>query len=144
MKTITLFAGATNGGCRTARYGDFVIMTLQSAAFAVTAQDLQQAEAWARSRTSLGSTQRDRTCFIDRFETVLARSGSGFATKGARGVLSRIVKGMEQNGIDIKEWSVPHNINESVEIQKPKAPAVAVAVAAIATANPELPTENKP
>ena len=120
----TLFAGATAGGCRTARYGDFVVITLQSAAFAVTAQDLQQAEAWARSRSSLGSPHRDRSAFMDRFETLLARGGSGVATKGGRAVLARIVKGMEANGIQINEWAVPHNINESVEVQKQKPAAI--------------------
>lgn len=100
-----------------------MVVTLQSAGFAVTAQELQTAEAWARSRASLGNAQRDRSSFIDRFETILARCGSGFASKGSRAVLAHIVKGMQQNGIEIKEWSVPHNTFESVEVQKPKSAA---------------------
>lgn len=127
MKVLTLLQSASSPTIRTARYGDFVIVTLQSAAFATTAQDYQQAETWARGRTSLGNSQRDRSAWMDRHETLLARSGGGIATKGARSILARIVKGMEQNGIQINEWSIPHNINESVEVQKPKPkPAAAV------------------
>lgn len=122
---LTLLASATDGGCRRARYGDFVIVTLQNAAFAVTAQDLQIAENWARSRTSLGNTHRDREAFINRFETILARQGSAIASKGSIPVLARIVKGMTANGVQLGEWSIPHNINESVEVKKPNAALLA-------------------
>lgn len=137
--TVSLFASAIGTGYRASRYGDFVILTMQAAGFAVPARDLQAAEAWARSRSSLGSTHRDRTAFVDRFETILVRSGSGYATKGSMAVLKRLVHNMEQAGIDIKDYSVPHNVNESVEVKKPKAPppagsAAADAVAAAATA----------
>lgn len=123
MRSLTLLQSACLPACRTTRYGDFVVVTLQSAAFVTPAMDFQQAEAWARSRSSLGSTHRDRGAFLDRHETLLARNGSGIATKGARAMLARLVKGMEQCGMDAKEWSVPHNIFESVEIQKRKPPA---------------------
>lgn len=127
MKVLTLLQSACVNGCRTTRYGDFVIVTMQGAAFATTAQDFQQAESWARGRTSLGNSNRDRTAYMDRHETVLARGGGGIATKGARSVLARIVNGMKANGIEIKEWSIPHNIFESVEVQKPKVAAVPAA-----------------
>lgn len=122
--SLTMLQSASSMGYRTARYGDFVIVTLQSAAFATTAQDHVQAENWARGRPSMGSIQRDRSAYFDRHEILLARSGSGIATKGHRQVLKRIVTGMEQNGMQMNEWSVPHNINESVEIVK-KPPAAA-------------------
>ena len=85
------------------------------------------AENWARSRTSLGSALRDQTAFVGRFENLLARSGGGLATRGSRSVLKRILQGMTANGVIISEWSVPPNIDESVEIQKkvPKPGAVA-------------------
>ena len=114
----TILASVTAGGCRTSRLGDFVVVTLESMAFAVTALDFQQAQTWARSRTSVGNAHRDRGAFIDRFETILARSGGGIASKGSRPLLARIVKGMEQNGMLMAEWSIPHNINESVEMKK--------------------------
>ncbi|HVT36270.1 MAG TPA: hypothetical protein VHE37_11825 [Nevskiaceae bacterium] len=118
----TIHAGMTAAGFRRARYGDFVVITLSNGAFAVTAQDMMMVETWARGRTSFGNAQRDQTAFTDRFDNVLARSGSGIATKGSRPVLARIVAGMMANGIDIKEWSVPHNINESVEVVRRKPP----------------------
>ena len=79
-------------------------------------------QTWARSRASLGNPHRDRSAFVDRFDTVLARSGSGIATKGSRPVLAMIVKGMEKNGLQMGDWSVPHNINESVEVKKKPKP----------------------
>ena len=128
--TLNLLQSASSLGYRAARYGDFVVVTLQSAAFATTAQDHLQAENWARGRASLGNVQRDRTAYFDRHEILLARGGSGIATKGHRQVLQRLVKGMEQNGMQMNEWSVPHNINESVEIQKKKPVAAAASLPA--------------
>lgn len=118
-----LLLSAFSGGGRTSRYGDFIVVTMSASAFVTTAQEFQQVQTWARARASLGNPQRDRTAFTERFQTLLARSGSGIATKGNRQILARIVKGMEQNGMQIGEWSVPHNINESVEVKKkPAAP----------------------
>ena len=117
---LTLLASATGSGCRTARYGDFVIVTLPAAAFATTARELQIAENWARSRSSTGNPQRDRTQFFDRFENLLARNGSGIATKGNNQTLQKLVKQLEANGQQMNEWSVPTTLNDSVEVVKRK------------------------
>jgi hypothetical protein len=117
-----MLLSALSSGGRTSRYGDFIIVTMPSAAFATTAQEYTTVQTWARSRASLGNPHRDRSAFVDRFDTVLARSGSGIATKGSRPVLAMIVKGMEKNGLQIGDWSVPHNINESVEVKKKPKP----------------------
>ena len=109
-----------------------------SSAFAVTAQDLQVANSWARSRASLGNINRDRSAYTDRFDTMLARTGSGLASKGSRPTLARIVNGMKANGVDLNEWQVPHNVFESVEMKKSapvageSAPDAAAEVAALA------------
>lgn len=136
MVNLNLLLSAFSGGGRTARYGDFVIVTMSASAFAATAQEFQQVQTWARARASLGNPHRDRSAFTDRFETVLARSGSGIATKGNRQILARIVKGMEQNGLQVGEWSVPHNINESVEVRK-KPKAAEPEAGAAAAADPQ-------
>jgi hypothetical protein len=82
-----------------------------------------QAQNWARGRMSSGSASRDRSAFVDHIATVLARNGSGVATKGSRPVLANIVKSMKANAMMMDEWNIPHNLNESVEIQKkPVAP----------------------
>lgn len=120
---LNLLLSAFSGGGRTSRYGDFVVVTMTASAFVATAIEYQQVQTWARARASLGNAQRDRTAFTDRFETLLARSGSGIATKGSRQVLARLVKGMELSGLQIGDWSVPQNVNESVEIKKKPKPA---------------------
>lgn len=84
---------------------------------------------------------RDRTSFVDRFETVIARIGSGVRTKGSRGVLQRIVKSMKANALLLEEWSIPHDINESLEIKpkaKPVAATVADAISAVAALIPAV------
>lgn len=115
--TSTLYNSALNGG-RTSRYGDAVMVVMDGLAFMTTAQDLQQASSWSRSRQSSGSAHKDRMTFAGRFETMLARNGSGCATKGSNRVLGQIVKVMKQNGMDILEWQVPPNIFEDMEAKK--------------------------
>jgi len=78
------------------------------------------AQNWARGKMSSGNAQNDRSLFTDRFETLLARSGSGIATKGSRATLRGIVAGLTQLGVQMSGYSVPININESVEIERKK------------------------
>ena len=113
----TLHQNALNGG-RVSRYGDAVMVVMESIAFFTTAQDFQMGSQWARSKQSLGSANKDRMAFANRFETVVARVGSGIATKGSNKVLSKLVAAMEIAGMDLKEWSIPHNLNESMEVEK--------------------------
>ncbi|HSW15166.1 MAG TPA: hypothetical protein VLI06_20120 [Solimonas sp.] len=115
---LNLLLSVLSGGGRTSRYGDFVVVTLPAQAFVTTSQEYLQAQTWARARASMGNAQRDRSAFVDRFETVLARNGCGIATKGSRPALARLVKGMKQGGMQIEDWAVPQNINDSVEIKK--------------------------
>ena len=117
---LNLLLSALSGGGRTARYGDLILVTMPAQAFATTAMEYQQAQVWARARSSLGNVHRDREAFIGRFQTVLARSGGGIATRGARPVLARILAGMTQSGMQSGEWSVPHDINDSVEVKRRK------------------------
>ncbi len=118
MIVLNLLLSTLSGGGRTSRYGDFVVVTLPAMSFATTAQEFQQVQNWARSKTSLGNVNRDRSFFVGRFETVLARSGGGLATRGSRPILQRIIAGMKQGGLQMEEWSIPHNINESVEVKR--------------------------
>jgi hypothetical protein len=46
--SLNLMQSACSTGFRAARYGDFVVITMQSAAFVTTAQDHAQAGNWAR------------------------------------------------------------------------------------------------
>ncbi|HEY0917335.1 MAG TPA: hypothetical protein VGE22_20815 [Solimonas sp.] len=118
MIVLNLLLSALSGGGRTSRYGDWVVVTLPAMAFATSAQEFQQVQTWARARSSMGNVHRDRSLFVERFETVLARSGGGIATRGSRPVLQRLIAGLKQGGLQMDEWSIPHNINESVEIKR--------------------------
>lgn len=114
---LTLHASATNGA-RISRYGDAIMVVMESIAFMTTAQEYQMAMQWARSKQSLGNIHKDRVAFAGRFETLIGRSGGGCATKGSNKVLGLIVKTMEQNGMDIKEWMLPPNLFEDMEVKK--------------------------
>lgn len=116
--THTLLLSAFSGGACTARHGDFVVVKFPASTFAASAFDYHRVQTWARGRMSMGNAQRDRVAFVDRFETLLARGGSGVATKGNRPALRLLIKGLSQSGAVISEWSVPHNIDESVEIAR--------------------------
>jgi hypothetical protein len=123
MAISDLLTSAMSAGGRCARYGDFVVVYLQSLSFATTAQDFQMVQRWARGRRSCGNVHRDRSSFVDHFEFVIARTGSGIASKGSKAVLQRIVNGMNQNGMQISEWQVPQSLFESVEIRRKAKPA---------------------
>lgn len=118
MANLNVYNSVTAQGGRTAKYGDFTVVFMHSCAFATTPAELMQHSNWARGRMSSGNAARDRTTFTDRFETVIARNGSGLRTRGSRGVLQRMIKSMKANALQMEEWSIPHDINESLEIQK--------------------------
>ena len=118
----TILASVLAGGGRAARYGEYTIVFMTAGAFVTTPMEFTQAQNWARGRVSCGNAVRDRSSFVDHIETVLARVGSGFATKGNRQILSRIVKSMKANAVMMESWSIPHNLDESVEIAKKPRP----------------------
>lgn len=121
--TILTSVFAAGGG--TSRYGDFIIVKMSNCWFITTPVEFQQMSNWARGRMSSGTPHRDRQTFVERFETVLARTGGGVSTKGNRSVLSRIVKSMKANSVFLEGWSIPHDLNASVEIARKLIPAAA-------------------
>lgn len=123
---LNLLLSAFSGGCTSSRLGDVVVVKFPASTFAASALDFKMVQNWARARLSLGNANRDRSAFVDRFENVLARSGGGVATRGNRPALKYIVRALTQAGTDMLQWSVPHNINDSMEATKrPQAPAPA-------------------
>ncbi|MEK6806707.1 MAG: hypothetical protein AABY95_08670 [Pseudomonadota bacterium] len=105
----TVFSSVENGG-RFSRYGDFVLVVMPACAFVATAMDFQQARQWAGSKNTSGAAHRDRTSFIERFEHMIARMGSGIATKGNSAVLAGLVKSMKANGLQIADFDIPQRI----------------------------------
>lgn len=122
----TILTSVFEHGGRTNRYGDFTVVHMHGASFITTPMEFMQMQSWARSRTSSGNTSRDRTTFVERFETVLGRMGSGIATKGSKLILGRLVKSMKASSVMVEEWSVPRDLDGSVEMKKRK-PAQPVA-----------------
>ncbi|MCC2655699.1 MAG: hypothetical protein K0Q76_807 [Panacagrimonas sp.] len=119
----SLLVSAFSGGGTTSRHGDTVVVKFPASTFATNSVDYKRVESWARARLSIGNANRDRAAFVDRFENLLARSGGGIATRGNRPALRLLITGLKQAGMEMDQWSVPHNINESVEATKrPPAP----------------------
>ena len=120
----TILTSVQAQGGRTSRYGEFTMVFMHGGGFITTPMEYMQMQNWARGRISTGNPVRDRTAFVDRFETILGRVGSGIATKGSKAILLRIVKAMKANAVFLEEWSVPRNLEEGVEMKK-VAPIVA-------------------
>jgi hypothetical protein len=114
----TVLSSVFASGGRTARYGDYTVVYMQGSAFITTPMEFIQMQNWARARQTCGNAVRDRTLFVDRFETLLARIGCGLTSKGNRTLLSRIVKSMKANAMFLEEWSIPRNLDEGVEMKK--------------------------
>ena len=114
----TIYSAAFGNGGGTSRYSDFVVVRMPNCKFITTPMELQQVSSWARGKMSSGTPQRDRTTFLERFETIIGSSGSAVSTKGNRGVLARMVKSMTASSLMLTEWSIPHDINDSVEIKR--------------------------
>ena len=158
MADATILTSVFAHGGRTGRYGEFTIVYMHGCTFITTPMEFMQQQNWARARVSSGNPARDRTAFVERFETVLARSGAGVATRGSRSVLSRIVKAMKASSIFLEEWMIPRDLDQGMEMKKPKprvpvtaAPLAAVpaalvsaAVVAIEAILPILPAANDP
>lgn len=116
----TILTSVLAHGGRTSRYGEFTIVHLHGCSFITMPMEYMQMQNWARGRMSTGNPSRDRTAFVERFETVLARTGGGVATRGNRSVLSRIVKAMKASSVFLEEWSIPRDLNESMEMKRPR------------------------
>ena len=117
----TIYSIAFNGG-GSSRYADFVVVRLTNCTFITTPMELQQVSNWARGKMSSGTANRDRTTFLERFETVIGRTSSSITTRGNRGLLQRMVKGMKASSILMAEWSIPHDLDASMEMKKKPAP----------------------
>ncbi len=135
MSAATILTSVLAHGGRTGRYGEFTIVYMHGCTFITTPMEFMQMNNWARGRVSCGNPSRDRTTFIEKFETVLARSGGGVATRGNRSVLSRIVKAMKASSLPLEEWMIPRDLDAGMEMKRPKgwiSPAMARAAAAAA------------
>lgn len=106
---VTLLASVFAGGGRASRYGDFIIVSLHGYCFATTPGEFRQQQSWATNHASSGDAGRDCAMFLDRFDTVIGREGSGIASKGSRMALHRIIKAMKASAVFMEGWDVPHD-----------------------------------
>lgn len=125
--SLSVLTSAFSQGGRITRYGDYTVVFLQACTFVTTPMEFVMAQNWARGRMSTGNPVRDRSAFVDRMDTVLARTGGGLATRGNRPALAKIVKSMLANAMLMADWSVPHDLNVSVEIKRKAVPAASAA-----------------
>lgn len=119
----TIFGACFANGGRSSRYGEFTMVHMHGCSFITTPMEFTQVGNWARGRVSSGNAVRDRSTFIDRFETVLGRVGSGVASRGSKPQLLRIVKAMKANAVFLEEWNVPRDLEGGVEIKRKDKPA---------------------
>lgn len=118
MANTTVYNALFTFGGRTTRYGEFTMVFLNGCSFVTTPMEFTQVGNWARGRISTGNPNRDRTTFVERFETILGRMGSGVANKGSKTSLLRIVKAMKANAVFMEGWNVPRDLEEGVEMKK--------------------------
>jgi len=118
----TILTSVQAHGGRVTRYGEFTMVFMHGSSFITTPMEYMQNQNWARARVSSGNAGRDRTTFVDRFETVLGRSGSGIATRGNRSILARIVKAMKSSAVFVEDWAVPRDLEQGMEMKKKVAP----------------------
>ena len=123
----TILTSVHAHGGRITRYGEFTMVFMHGASFITTPMEYMQMQNWARGRVSSGNAGRDRTTFVDKFETVLGRSGSGIATRGNRSILARIVKAMKSSAVFVEDWAVPRDLEQGMEMKKKVVPPVPVA-----------------
>lgn len=109
-----------SGGGRSSRFAELVIVRLHACSFVTSAIEFHTAQIWARSKISCGNAQRDRMAFAARFETLVGRHGSGVATRGSRGAVRQVVDAMRRSGMELEEWIIPINLDESMEVAKKK------------------------
>jgi hypothetical protein len=137
--TATILTSVFANGGRTSRYGDYTVVFMHAAAFITPSMTFMQAQNWARGRMSSGNPVRDRTAFVDHLETVIARVGSGFATKGPKKILAALALSMKANAMFMEEWSIPRDLDTGVEVKKmvprPMAVVAKVPEAVIPAAN---------
>lgn len=110
MSATILTSVFANGG-RVSRHDDFTIVTICGCSFATTPSEFDQHQGWARSRASSGDASRDCAMFLDRFDTVIGRDGSGIVSKGSPMALLRIIKAMRANAVFMEGWNVPRNLD---------------------------------
>lgn len=121
----TVYSSVFDHGSRITRYGEFSVITFPGGAVVASGLECHQLQMWARTEKSRGAQTLDVMAFIGRFQTLLARKGSGVATRGSQLVLRGIVQAMQTCGLPMADWSVPPDFVLSPGNATPKPSAAA-------------------
>ena len=101
-----LFTIAMGGGT-ISRFGIMAVLTLPGVAFVTTKQEMQQAQLWGRARLSSGDEQKDRSTLLEQLTNLVARADGSATTRGAPDMLSKLVRQMQDSGMDLAAWLIP-------------------------------------
>jgi len=108
-----LFTSAMSGG-NIRRYGEMVVVAMPNMGMVTSHQELRNAQAWARGKLAGGPVHKDRARFVERFETVIGRVGSGCATRGGNKALGALIVIMKQSGMNLDAWMIPRWLMDEV------------------------------
>lgn len=116
-----LFQSLTEGG-HTQSIGMVTLIVLGRGrgAFVAPVFDASVARKWAEGRDATGIEYRDMTQFMDRFETLIARSGCPLVTRGHPVKLIELAKEMKSAGYELSEWSLPQEVMDAFKRKKPE------------------------
>lgn len=105
------------GGGTIRRFGEMAVVTLPGAALVTSRDDLQKAQRWARSRNTSGQETEDRVQLLAQLETLIAHADSASVTRGAQPLLTKLVKRMREEGMDLQVWRIPPPVLEALEAE---------------------------
>lgn len=99
----TLLQSVFSEGARAARMGEYMMVEIGLAAFAVSVREFEVVQGWARGRNTSGNRRRDVGLFTDRFEVLLAKRGT--SARGAPESLRRIRDDLASTGMSLEGWA---------------------------------------
>jgi hypothetical protein len=127
-KELSLFQSAC-GKLRVSRLGALTMLVIdgQGLALCLTA-DFSVVEKWAKAKGAGPNATIDAAKIIEKIDVMIVRPGTTFAsTRGSTKPLEAVVKAMQANSMDIKEYSLPPELKD---MGKPKDQVLAAKEAA--------------
>jgi len=105
------------GGGTIRRFGEMAVVTLPDAPLVTSSDALQKAQRWARSRNTSGHEAEDRVQLLAQLETLIAHTDSSSVTRGDPPLLTKLVKRMREEGMDLQVWRIPQPVLDALEAE---------------------------
>jgi hypothetical protein len=127
-KELSLFQSAC-GKLRVSRMGALTMLVIDGQGLALClTSDFSPVEKWAKSKGAGPNATIDAAKIIEKVDVMIVRPGTTFAaTRGSTKPLEAVVKAMQANSIDLKEYSLPPELKD---MGKPKDQVLAAKEAA--------------